>query len=101
LALSVLVSIVQLLVVRGFVAALGAHPQHEAWVFVGTTFSMMVGALPALPGAWGTADAAYVLFLTRSGIAAGVAAAACLLYRTFWYTSAVMGAVLALGRRSK
>lgn len=101
LLLSLIVSVSQLLVVRGFVAALGAHPVREAWVYVGTTFSMMVGAVPALPGAWGTADVAYVVFLTRSGIAASTAAAACLLYRTFWYTSALIGAVLALGRRSK
>ena len=101
LALSVVVSVVQLLVVRGFVAALGAHPTHESWVFVGTTLSMMVGAVPALPGAWGTADVAYVLFLTRAGIPASTAAASCLLYRMFWYSTAIIGAMLALGRRSK
>jgi uncharacterized membrane protein YbhN (UPF0104 family) len=101
LVLSLVVSLVQLLVVRGFVAALGAHPAREAWVFVGTTLAMMVGAVPALPGAWGTADVAYVVFLTRSGISASTAAAACLLYRTFWYSSAIIGALSALGRRSK
>lgn len=101
LVLSVLVSGTQLLVVRGFVAALGAHPTNEAWVFVGTTLAMIVAAVPALPGAWGTADVAYVLFLTRSGIPASTAAASCLLYRIFWYSSAIIGALLALGRRSK
>jgi glycosyltransferase 2 family protein len=101
LVLSLGVSTVQLLIVRGFVAALGAHPEREAWIFVGTTLSMMVGAVPALPGAWGTADAAYVFFLTRAGIASSVAAAACLLYRSFWYATGLIGALLALGRRSK
>jgi uncharacterized membrane protein YbhN (UPF0104 family) len=62
---------------------------------------MIVAALPATPGAWGTADAAYVFFLGRAGVAAQVAAAVCLIYRVFWYASAVAGAALTLGGRKK
>lgn len=97
--LSVGVSAIQLLVVRGFVGALHAQPTREAWVFVGTTLAMMVAAIPAVPGAWGTADAAYVLFFGKAGIAPSVAAAACLLYRIYWYASGLLGAGLALTRR--
>lgn len=99
--LSLVVSFMQLLIVRGFIAAMGVTPSSEAWVYVGTTFGMIAGAVPALPGAWGTADAAYVFFLARAGISAPAAAAACLLYRVFWYASAIIGALLALRRPSK
>lgn len=98
--LSLVVSGIQLLVVRGLVAAVGASPAHEGWMYVGTTFSMIVGAVPALPGGWGTADAAFVFFLARAGVAASVAAAACLLYRIFWYASGIIGALLSLARPS-
>jgi uncharacterized membrane protein YbhN (UPF0104 family) len=100
-ALSLVVSLVQLVVVRGLVGALGVHPTNEAWVFVGATFAMMVGAVPALPGAWGTADMAYVVFLSRAGVPAGAAAAVCLLYRMFWYGTGLLGAGLSLRGRSK
>lgn len=97
--LSLVVSGVQLLVVRGIVASLGVVPEHEAWVYVGSTFGMIVAALPVAPGAWGTADAAYVFFLGQAGIAPSVAAAVCLLYRVFWYATGVIGAGSALARR--
>jgi uncharacterized membrane protein YbhN (UPF0104 family) len=99
LLFSLLVSGVQLLVVRGLVAALGATPRPEAWVYVGSTFGMIVSALPVAPGAWGTADAAYVFFLGQAAIAPSVAAAVCLLFRVFWYASGLVGAVSALARR--
>lgn len=101
LLLSLLVSGVQLLVVRGLVGALGVTPDHEAWVYVGTTFGMIVAAIPLAPGAWGTADAAYVVFLGHAGIAPSAAAAVCLLYRVFWYASGLIGAGSALARRPK
>lgn len=101
LLLSLVVSAVQLVVVRGLVAALGATPDHEAWIYVGTTFAMMVGALPLAPGAWGTADAAFVVFFAEAGIAAPVAAAVCLLYRFFWYATGLIGACSALLRRQQ
>lgn len=94
--LSLLVSLIQLLVVRGLLAALGASPSSEAWVHVGATMGMIVAALPLAPGAWGTADAAYVFFLGRAGAPASVAASVCLLYRVFWYATGVIGALLAL-----
>jgi len=94
--LSLLVSLVQLLVVRGLVAALGVHPTREAWVYVGTTLGMIVAAVPLAPGAWGTADAAYVFFLAQAGVPAPVALSVCLVYRCYWYASGVIGASLAL-----
>ncbi|HSO37325.1 MAG TPA: lysylphosphatidylglycerol synthase transmembrane domain-containing protein [Labilithrix sp.] len=101
LLLSLLVSGTQLLVVRGIIAALGVTPEHEALVYVGTTFGMMVAALPMAPGSWGTADAAYVFFLGQAGVPAPAAAAVCLLYRVFWYASGVVGAGSALARNRR
>lgn len=98
--MSLLVSLVQLLVVRGIVLALGGRPDQEAWVYVGTTIGMMVGALPLLPGAWGTADAAYVFFLGQAGIPASVALSTCLVYRVFWYATGVVGGALAIARKN-
>ena len=99
LLLSLLVSGVQLLVVRGLIAVLGVTPEHEALVYGGTTFGMIVAALPITPGSWGTADAAYVFFLGQAGVPPSAAAAVCLLYRVFWYASGVIGAGSALARR--
>lgn len=101
LLLSLLVSGTQLLVVRGLIAALGVAPEHEALVYVGTTFGMIVAAVPVTPGAWGTAEAAYVFFLGQAGVAAPAAAAVCLLYRVFWYASGVVGAGSALARNRR
>lgn len=95
-ALSVLVAGVQFATIRGFVFALGGAPTAEKWVYVGTAMAFVVSALPGLPGAWGTADAAYVFFLGLAGLPAGTALAVCLLYRLFWYLSAIVGAVLHL-----
>lgn len=94
LALSVAVSAAQLAIVRGLVWAVGATPSSEAWIFVGATLAFMVGALPALPGAWGTSDAAYVVFFARADVPASAALAVCLIYRLFWYLSACLGAVM-------
>jgi uncharacterized membrane protein YbhN (UPF0104 family) len=98
-ALSVVVAVVQFLVIRGLVFALGAVPAQEKWVYVGTAMAFIVSAIPALPGAWGTADAAYVFFFGLGGIAPGVALAVCLLFRLFWYLSGVVGALLRVVRR--
>ncbi|HSY23046.1 MAG TPA: lysylphosphatidylglycerol synthase transmembrane domain-containing protein, partial [Polyangiaceae bacterium] len=92
--LSVVVAAIQFATIRGLVFALGAVPAEEKWVYVGTAMAFIVGAIPALPGAWGTADATYVFFFGLAGIAAGPALAVCLLYRLFWYLCAVVGAVL-------
>jgi glycosyltransferase 2 family protein len=99
--LSLVVSGVQLFVVRGLLASFGATPTHEGWVYVGTTFTMMIAALPAAPGAWGTADAAFVFFFGRAGITASIAAAVVLMLRVFWYTTALIGAISALARRPR
>ena len=96
--LSLVVSAVQLAVVRGILAAIGAHPDREAEVYVGTTLAMIVAALPALPGGWGTADAAYVFFLASAGVPAPAAVATCLIYRVFWYSTGICGAVAAVSR---
>jgi uncharacterized membrane protein YbhN (UPF0104 family) len=97
---SILTAAANLLIVRGLVFALGATPASEGGVFLGTTMSFIVTALPTLPGAWGTGDAAYVFFLGRAGVEPSVALAVCLLYRLFWYLSGAVGAVLLLAKRS-
>jgi uncharacterized membrane protein YbhN (UPF0104 family) len=58
----------------------------------------IVAAVPALPGGWGTADAAWVFFLGLAGLPAGAALGVGLLYRLFWYISAIVGAALYLSR---
>lgn len=97
--LSLVVSAVQLAVVRGILAAIGVQPEREAEVYVGTTLAMIVASLPALPGGWGTADAAYVFFLGGAGVPAPAAVATCLIYRVFWYATGICGAVAAVSRR--
>jgi uncharacterized membrane protein YbhN (UPF0104 family) len=96
--LSVFVAAAQFAVIRGLLFALGAVPAEEKWVYVGAAMAFIVSAIPALPGAWGTADAAFVFFFGLAGIGAGVALAVCLLYRLFWYLSAVVGAILYVTR---
>ncbi len=98
-AISLVVSGAQLATIRGFVTALSAVPTSELWVYVGATMSFIVGAIPALPGGWGTSDAAFVLFFTKAGLAASIALATSLLYRLFWYASGAVGAVLYLLRQ--
>lgn len=100
-ALSLLVSATQLGVVRVLVAALGATPAPEAWVYIGTTLSMMIAALPALPGGWGTSEAAFVVFFARASLGAAVAVAVCTTYRLFWYAVACVGAVSTFARRTE
>ncbi len=97
-AASAVVSVVQLAVVRGLVAALGVTPQEERWVYVGTAISFVVSAFPAVPGGWGTSDAAFVFFLGRAGIPAPTALAVSLIYRMFWYATGTVGGVLRLLR---
>jgi uncharacterized membrane protein YbhN (UPF0104 family) len=93
-ALSAVVAAVQFTVIRGLIFAIGISPSQEKWVYVGTAMAFIVSAVPALPGAWGTADAAYVFFFGLGGIPPGAALGVCLLFRLFWYISAVVGAVL-------
>jgi uncharacterized membrane protein YbhN (UPF0104 family) len=97
-ALSVLVAAVQFATIRGIIGALGSPPSSEKWVYVGSAMSFIVGAVPALPGGWGTSDAAWVFFLGKAGLAAGAALAVCLMYRLFWYFSGMLGALLHLFR---
>jgi uncharacterized membrane protein YbhN (UPF0104 family) len=58
--------------------------------------AFMIAAVPALPGGWGTADAAYVFFFGLAGLKPGLALAVCLMYRLLWYITAAVGAVLQL-----
>ena len=99
-ALSSVVAGVQFATIRGIILALGAVPTqgHEKWVYVGSAMAFIVGAVPALPGGWGTTDAAFVFFLGKAGLAAGAALAVCLTYRLFWYLLGVVGAVLQIAR---
>lgn len=99
-ALSVCVAGVQFVTIRFIAYALGAHVTAEKWVYVGTAMAFIVGAIPALPGAWGTADAAYVFFLGLAGLSAGTALGVALVYRLFWYLSAMVGALLYVTRSS-
>ncbi len=92
--LSLGVAAIQFAVIRGLVFALGASPTNEKWIYVGTAMALIVSAIPALPGGWGTADAAYVFFFALAGVASGAALAVCLVFRLFWYLSGVAGAVL-------
>jgi uncharacterized membrane protein YbhN (UPF0104 family) len=93
-ALSLVVAAVQFATIRGLVFALGATPREEKWVYVGAAMAFIVGAIPALPGGWGTADAAYIFFFGLAGLLPGVALAVCLLYRLFWYLCGAVGAIL-------
>jgi uncharacterized protein (TIRG00374 family) len=97
-ALSVVVAIIQFVVIRGLVFSVGGAPTDEKWVYVGTAMAFIVGAVPALPGGWGTADATYVFFFGLAGIAPSIALAVCLLFRLFWYLSGVAGAILYVTR---
>jgi len=97
-ALSLGVAATQFAAIRGLVWALHATPAAEKWIYLGTAMAFVVSAVPALPGAWGTADAAYVFFFGLAGVGAGTALAVCLLFRLFWYISAVTGAILHLAR---
>jgi uncharacterized membrane protein YbhN (UPF0104 family) len=94
--LSLVVAAIQLGVIRGLVFALGGAPTQEKWVYVGTAMALIVSAVPALPGGWGTADAAYVFFFGLAGLRPGLALAVCLLYRLFWYILGAVGAILQL-----
>ncbi len=97
-ALSVLVAGVQLITIRGLILALGGVPTAEKWVYVGSAMAFLAGALPALPGGWGTADAAYVFFLGLAGLPASTALGVSLSYRLFWYLLGVAGAALHVAR---
>ncbi len=97
-ALSVVVAVANIGIVRGFLVALGVAPTQERWVYVGTVMAFIVSAVPALPGAWGTAEAAYVFFFGLAGVGAPVALATSLLSRLFWYISGFIGAILYVTR---
>lgn len=97
-ALGVVVAALQFVVIRGIVFALGAVPMEEKWIYVGTAMAFIVSIIPALPGAWGTADATYVFFFGLGGVGSGVALAVCLIFRLFWYLSGLVGALLRVAR---
>jgi len=98
IALSFLVAATQFAVIRGLIFALGEEPTAEKWVYVGTAMVFIVAAVPALPGGWGTADAAWVFFLGLAGLPPGGALAVGLLFRLFWYVTGITGAVLYVAR---
>ena len=91
---SFLNSAIQLVVLRAVLYAIGAHPESEHLVYVGCTMGMVAGAIPALPGGWGTADAAYVFFLQRAGVLPAAALTMSLMYRLFWYSAGFGGAAI-------
>jgi uncharacterized membrane protein YbhN (UPF0104 family) len=97
--LSLVVALTQFASIRGLVYAVGAEPAAEKWIYLGTAMAFIAGAIPALPGGWGTADAAYVYFFGLAGVQAGSALGVSLLYRVYWYASAVVGAGLVVARR--
>jgi uncharacterized membrane protein YbhN (UPF0104 family) len=97
-ALSLVVAVIQFAVIRGLVFALGVEPTAEKWIYVGTAMVFIVAAVPALPGGWGTADAAWVFFLGLAGLPPGSALAVGLLFRLFWYVTGIAGAVLYVAR---
>lgn len=97
--LSIAVAVAQFVTIRGLVFAVGSVPTVEKWIPLGTAMAFLVGAIPALPGGWGTADAAYVYFFGLAGVEAGRALGVSLLFRMYWYATAVVGAGLQLGRR--
>jgi len=97
-ALSFVVAVLQFVIIRGFVFALGVEPTAEKWVYVGTAMVFIVASVPALPGALGTADAAWVFFLGLAGLPPGSALAVGLLHRLFWYLSGIVGAGLYVSR---
>lgn len=98
---SLLLSGLQLVVIRVLVLALGGAPTQEHWIWAGSAMSFMVGALPALPGGWGTADAAFVFFFAKAGLPPSIALATSLEYRMFWYLSGLVGAALRLAVRAE
>lgn len=97
-ALSAANAAFNLLIIRGLLAVLGAVPAQEKWVYVGTIMAFVVAAIPALPGAWGTTEATYVVFFGLAGVGSGVALGVSLLYRLFSYIWAVVGAILYVTR---
>jgi uncharacterized protein (TIRG00374 family) len=78
--------------------ALGEEPTVERWVYAGSAMAFVAGAIPAVPGGWGTSEAAFVFFLGRAGVSASTAFALTLLYRVYWYASALVGAALHVTR---
>lgn len=99
--LSVAVAVTQFATLRGLVFAVGSVPTAEKWIPLGTAMAFLVGAIPALPGGWGTADAAYVYFFGLAGVEAGRALGVSLLFRLYWYATAVVGAGLYLLRERR
>jgi glycosyltransferase 2 family protein len=100
-AWSIVVSAIQLGILRGLVMALDVEPLAERWVYTGSALAFMAAAIPALPGGWGTSDAVFVVFFGRAGISASAALGVVLLYRFYVYASSVAGAVLFVLRRRK
>jgi uncharacterized membrane protein YbhN (UPF0104 family) len=92
-------ALLQIAILRGLIYAVGVQPTAEQWIPLGTAMGFMVAAIPALPGGWGTADAAYVYFFGLAGVPAGSALGVSLLYRLYWYAAAMVGAGLYVSRR--
>jgi uncharacterized membrane protein YbhN (UPF0104 family) len=98
---SVFNSSVQFFIVRATLYALGAAPTDERWVFVGIAMAMIASAIPALPGGWGTGDAAFVFFFGFAGVPPGIAFGVSLLYRAYWYVLGVVGGIVNVLPRRK
>lgn len=99
LLLSVFSSSAQLVSVVGLLWALKDWPSEAGWVWVGTVLAFIVSALPGLPGGWGTADATYVYFFGKAGVAPSLALSVSLLVRSWGYVYALAGALCLLARR--
>jgi uncharacterized membrane protein YbhN (UPF0104 family) len=99
-AISLIMSSIQLVTIRGIVASLGGVPTSEAWIYLGTTMSFIATSLPALPGGWGTGDLAFVFFFRNAGLPASTALGVSMLFRLFSYVVGAVGAVLYVLRTS-
>lgn len=99
LVISLVLSATQLGVVRVLISAFGVAPSDEGWFVAVVAFGFLAGAVPALPGGWGTSDAVVVHLAPRAGVPPSVMLSVWVVYRLFWYAVAIVGAVLALSRR--
>lgn len=89
-------SAVHLTMLRGVVRALGCAPTSEREFFVCAALALACTALPAIPGGWGTSEAAFVVLLGRAGVPAPAAVSTALIYRMYWYAYGLVGAGLSL-----
>ncbi len=83
-----------------FLAAAHAAPPSVARVVAGIVETFVVGAIPTVPGGWGTGEAACVFFLEPAGIREAQALAASVAFRLSVFPVAALG-VLSAALRAK